>query len=99
MEVSVSAETIAAGSLSAVDAGGETLAIANIAGNYYAVSNVCTHRGCSISEGTVSGTEITCICHGACFDLRTGEVMGGPAREPLKTYAVSLSDGNVIVVV
>ena len=99
MELSLNAETVAPGSLSAVEAGGESLAIANIDGSFYAISNVCTHRGCSISEGSVSGTELTCVCHGARFDLRTGEVLGGPARESLKTYPVSVSDGNVIVVV
>ena len=99
MELSFNAETVAPGSLKEVEVGGATVAIANIDGSFYAVDNICTHLGCSISEGDVSGTEVTCICHGARFDLRTGEVLGGPARASLKTYPVSVSDGNITVVV
>jgi Rieske Fe-S protein len=57
------------------------------AGGFYAMTNRCTHLGCMI-ECPVDGL-IVCPCHGSSFD-RTGEVLGGPATEPLNHYLLSL---------
>ena len=48
-------------------------------------------------DGTLDGTVVTCGCHGAQFDLRTGDVLAPPATEPVKTYALRVENGNVIV--
>ena len=63
------------GRLLAVELDGEPLAVANVDGLLYAIGDVCTHRGCSLSEGQLSGAVLTCRCHGGQFDVRTGEVL------------------------
>ncbi|MBB6171120.1 Rieske Fe-S protein [Nocardiopsis mwathae] len=64
-------------------------------GDYRAYSAVCTHSGCTIQE--VTETEnIHCLCHGSEFDIATGEVLKGPATEPLEKFSVTI-DGTDIV--
>ena len=97
MEVSVNIGDVAPGTMLSVDLGGDTVTIAAAEGGYYAFSDVCTHMGCSLAEGSITGKELICDCHGATFDLSSGEVLGGPARSALKIYPVSVSDGKITV--
>ena len=77
------------GQMLAVDAGGSRVAVANVDGALHAFGDVCTHRNCSLSEGSLEGGVVTCPCHGAArFDVATGAVVRGPAREPVPTFAV-----------
>jgi len=78
--------SLAVGEMSAYDVKGEAVAVANVAGAYYAFHDTCTHRRCSLSEGELDGTTLTCICHGSRFDITTGEVLRGPAPRPLKVF-------------
>jgi nitrite reductase/ring-hydroxylating ferredoxin subunit/uncharacterized membrane protein len=63
----------------------------------YAIHDRCSHRGCSLSEGEVEGTEIVCGCHGSRFDLRTGALLGGPATSEQPAFQVRVRDGVVQV--
>lgn len=45
----------------------------------FAIHDRCSHRGCSLSDGSVDGDEIVCPCHGSRFGLRDGAVRRGPA--------------------
>lgn len=47
--------------------------IANIAGEFYAISDKCPHLGGSLSAGILEGNMITCPLHHASFDVRTGK--------------------------
>lgn len=64
----------------------------------YAVSLICTHAGCDISQnGSVSGQGIFCSCHGSSFDTQ-GNVLGGPAQQPLPHFRVSAdASGNLTI--
>jgi nitrite reductase/ring-hydroxylating ferredoxin subunit/uncharacterized membrane protein len=63
----------------------------------FAVHDRCSHRGCSLSEGSVEGEEIVCGCHGSRFDRRTGAVRGGPATAAQPAFQVRVEDGRVEV--
>ena len=54
----------------------------------------CTHRQGPLNEGTLDGSTVTCPYHDAQFDVCTGAVLRGPAREPLATFQV-IVDGEV----
>ncbi|MEM2931046.1 MAG: Rieske (2Fe-2S) protein [Thermoproteota archaeon] len=69
--------------------------IANLDGKIVAFSNKCTHKGCLISQGKLLGVVAQCPCHGAKFDLLTGEVKAGPAAKPLKKYEVFIEEDKV----
>ena len=81
---------VALGRLLAIDVEGTRVAVANVDGRFFAIGDSCTHRGCSLSEGELSGTVVTCPCHGGQFDLTNGEVVAGPARESTPTYVVQV---------
>jgi nitrite reductase/ring-hydroxylating ferredoxin subunit len=70
----------------AVEVGGARIAVANVSGTYYAFGDTCTHEHCSLAEGDLEGTTVTCMCHGAQFDVRSGAVLAPPALLPVKAY-------------
>jgi 3-phenylpropionate/trans-cinnamate dioxygenase ferredoxin component len=73
------------------------IAVFNVAGTIFAISDVCTHAEASLSEGQVDGETVECPLHGACFDLRTGEALTPPAVEPVQTFPVILQDEDIYV--
>jgi 3-phenylpropionate/trans-cinnamate dioxygenase ferredoxin component len=77
------------GEMRAYQVGGEDVAVANVDGTFFAFGDVCTHAQCSLAEGDLDGTTVTCVCHGSEFDVTTGDVLGGPAVEPVQSYEVS----------
>jgi uncharacterized protein YbjT (DUF2867 family)/nitrite reductase/ring-hydroxylating ferredoxin subunit len=70
------------------------VAVFSVEGGFCATQARCTHRQGPLSEGTLDGSTVTCPLHGAQFNVWTGAVLRGPAKDPLKTYAVTV-DGDV----
>ena len=64
------------------------VAVFNIAGSFCATQGKCTHRQGPLSKGSLDGSTVTCPNHGAQFNVCTGEVLRGPAQDPLKAYRV-----------
>lgn len=87
MQVRISGE-VPEGTLRRVQADHAWVAVANVAGQLYGFDDTCTHQGCSLSEGRLTGTTVTCRCHGSEFDVTTGEVLEGPAEDALETWEV-----------
>ena len=81
--------------LAAFDVKGERIAIASVGEAFYAFGDTCTHQGCSLADGALDGTTVTCPCHGSEFNVTTGEVVRGPARVPVASYPVLL-EGNAL---
>jgi nitrite reductase/ring-hydroxylating ferredoxin subunit len=90
---------LAEGEMAAVRIGGEEILIANVHGQYHAISNRCSHAGRPLSTGTLRGHELTCPAHGATFDVRTGAVLGAPAETGLKRFPVLIEAGRVNLIV
>jgi len=65
--------------------------------NIFAIHDRCSHRGCSLSEGSLEGQEIVCACHGSRFSLRDGALKGGPATAAQPSFQVRVRDGRVEV--
>jgi nitrite reductase/ring-hydroxylating ferredoxin subunit len=63
----------------------------------FAIHDRCSHRGCSLSDGSLEGDEIVCACHGSRFDRRDGSVRGGPATAPQPAFEVRVRDERVEV--
>jgi nitrite reductase/ring-hydroxylating ferredoxin subunit len=86
---------IPVGEMVSFTVGNRTVAVANVDGDLQAFDDVCTHHGCSLSEGELEGTTVECPCHGARFDVITGEVVAGPASEPVDVFEVVEADGEI----
>ena len=94
--VSVSrAEGIEDGEMRAFDVRGVRIAVANVDGTFYAFGDTCTHMACSLAGGDLEETTVICPCHGSEFDVTSGAVLQGPAREPVGTYELRVEDGNL----
>lgn len=77
---------------------GREIALARLPdGEWVAFDDTCTHEECPLSEGDLEDERIVCYCHGSEFDLRTGEVLVGPAEDPLTIYSVRVEDGQLQV--
>jgi nitrite reductase/ring-hydroxylating ferredoxin subunit len=91
------ASDIPVGTAVAFQVQGQSIGVANVEGRLFAFDDVCTHRGCSVSEGMLQGTSITCPCHFSVFQVTDGAVLGGPAKVALTTYPVELKGEEIIV--
>jgi 3-phenylpropionate/trans-cinnamate dioxygenase ferredoxin subunit len=67
-------------------------------GAVHALHDRCTHAEYSLSAGELEadGT-VQCLWHGATFDCRTGAVRRGPARKPVRTFAVRVIGDEIHV--
>ncbi|MDX6534286.1 MAG: hypothetical protein QOJ13_768 [Gaiellales bacterium] len=76
---------------------GEPVVVARVDGELYAFQGWCTHEECPLSQGILIDRQVECYCHGAIFDIRTGEALVGPAIESLEIYPVRVEDGKIEV--
>ncbi|GAB3583988.1 Rieske (2Fe-2S) protein [Calidifontibacter terrae] len=65
------------------------------ANTFKAFSTICTHQGCPMTA--LSGTSISCSCHGSKFKITDGSVENGPASKPLNEKSVTASGDNLVI--
>jgi nitrite reductase/ring-hydroxylating ferredoxin subunit/uncharacterized membrane protein len=65
---------------------------------YYAIDDSCSHRGGSLAGGVAICGTIHCLWHGSQFDVKSGQVLAGPAKDPVKTYPVIVRNGKVYLI-
>lgn len=76
----------------------ERIALAKTKGGYCAVQDRCTHRGGSLAGGVLIGTTVHCLWHGSQFDVTTGRVVCGPAKEKIRVYETTTKKDDVVLV-
>lgn len=64
-------------------------------GDFKAFTAICTHQGCTVAS--VADNTISCPCHGSMYDAATGEVIGGPAPEPLAAKTVTVEGDQILL--
>ncbi len=93
--------------------GGRGIGIFNVNGTFYAIRNVCPHKGGPLCRGRlrphVAGPEVgafeferegeilKCPWHQWEFDLQTGLSLYAP-RLRVKTYPVRVEDGHLVLI-
>ena len=88
---------IAEGSVKSFEVGSSTLAVYNVAGEFYVTDNECTHGAASLAEGILEDDIIECTLHFGAFNVKTGEAVQAPCFTRLRTYKVVVQDGQVMV--
>lgn len=87
----------APGDVTTVEVAGRKVAVTVEEGQAYAFDDACTHAQCSLSGGEVQDGAVICPCHFAVFDISTGEVRTGPAKDALRCYPAQLLDGALTI--
>jgi nitrite reductase/ring-hydroxylating ferredoxin subunit len=77
--------------------GADPILLCNVDGAFHAVEDDCTHALATLSEGELDGAVIACPLHGGRFDVITGQALRLPCKQPLRTYPVTVIDGEVWV--
>jgi nitrite reductase/ring-hydroxylating ferredoxin subunit len=82
-------------------------------GEYYALRNVCPHKGPALSDGSLDGTcmgtepgeyalekdgeVLKCPWHSWEFDIKTGCSLFDPENVKVKTFDVTVEEGTVFI--
>ncbi len=79
-----------------LDIDGQRVALFNVDGKYYALADICMHRGGPLGEGYLESGKVICPWHAWDFDVKTGEcqTMKGSKQ---KTYKTKTKNGGVFV--
>jgi len=92
-----SVEAVPSGEMRVFEVVGSRVNVTNAGGRLFAFDDTCTHMGCSLANGQLDGTVVTCACHGSQFDVTSGAVLRGPAQRPVRSVPVSVEDGQIVV--
>jgi 3-phenylpropionate/trans-cinnamate dioxygenase ferredoxin component len=85
-------------SLRRFDVSGVPICLARLAsGEIFAISDLCSHEEIELSDGDLDGEDVECPAHGSRFNVRTGEVSGLPAEDPVATYAITVEGDQIFV--
>ena len=85
------------GQLMGIEVDGEPICLARVNGEICAFTDNCTHISGPLNEGELNGDVLTCPWHGAQFNVRTGKVLRGPARQDILTYPVKIEGQSVLL--
>ncbi len=92
---------IGPGEMKYVEAGlnDEPIVVINVDGEFFALTDTCTHEDASLSDGQIVGDEIECPMHGGAFEIRTGMPAAFPVVVRAKTYPVRVVEGQIQVAI
>jgi len=76
---------------------GKRIVIGKTEDGYVAFDDHCTHRGGSLAGGSLMCNTVQCPWHGSQFDVRTGMVNSGPAKEKIHIYKTYEVEDKVFV--
>ena len=87
---------LAPGEGKVVEAGGTSVALFNVDGDFHALDNTCLHQGGPLGEGLCEATTVTCPWHGWQYDVSTGDCLNAPGLAVDK-YEVRVDGDDVQV--
>lgn len=66
-------------------------------GVFSAIGTKCTHYGALLSTGALGDGRVRCPWHGACFNIKTGDIEDFPGQDSIPCYKVNVVQGQVNV--
>jgi nitrite reductase/ring-hydroxylating ferredoxin subunit len=76
---------------------GSELALFNLGGEFFAIENICPHKGAPLAEGQLCAYTVECPLHGWQFDVRTGRCLTTDAD--VESFEVEIIDGRITIVI
>ncbi|MGI9079168.1 MAG: Rieske 2Fe-2S domain-containing protein [Gemmatimonadaceae bacterium] len=87
------------GAVRAIDAGEESILIANVGGEYYALAGNCGDSPLPLKYSTLDDAILICSWHGCRYDVRSGSRADASGGDRIRVYPVRVEAGNVEVAV
>ncbi|XP_023150957.1 apoptosis inducing factor mitochondria associated 4 [Amphiprion ocellaris] len=87
------------GQMKEVTVGDQKVLLVRTHGQYSAIGNQCTHYSAALVKGALSGDRVRCPFHGACFNVKTGDIEEYPGLDSVPSYKVKVEDGKVYVTI
>ncbi|CAK9823325.1 Apoptosis-inducing factor 3 [Anthophora retusa] len=75
--------------------GGKVLLIKQ-KGELHAIGTKCTHYGAMLHTGALGDGRIRCPWHGACFNIKTGDIEDYPGLNSLPCYQVNVDESGLV---
>ena len=75
------------------------IVIARTEQGFVAFDDRCTHRGGSLAGGVMICGTVQCPWHGGQFNVQTGVVKAGPAKDKINTFQVKEAEGKVYLII
>lgn len=95
---------IPSGKMKAIKVEGKEILVANLNGNFYAISAKCTHASGDLPNGTLEGNVVTCPNHHAKFDVTNGKLVSPPKigffhpkANDAASFQVKVEQENILV--
>ncbi|KAL4223457.1 hypothetical protein ACF0H5_016928 [Mactra antiquata] len=89
-------DDLKSGEMKEVDVGGEGTALLIREGSqYYAIGPKCSHYGAPLSKGVLCNGRVRCPWHGACFNIKNGDIEEFPGLDSIPSFKVEVDDGKV----
>ncbi|XP_070685159.1 apoptosis inducing factor mitochondria associated 4 [Pempheris klunzingeri] len=85
------------GQMKEVTVGEQKVLLVCTQGQYSAVGSKCSHYDAPLVKGALVGHRVRCPFHGACFNVRSGDIEEYPGLDSLPSYKVKVEDGKVYV--
>ena len=87
------------GETRAIEAGDESILIANVGGEYYAVAANCGDSPLPLAYSSLDDAVLVCSWHGCRYDVRSGVRADASGGDRIRVYPVRVEAGNVEVAV
>lgn len=87
---------VPAGMIRELQIDGKVIALANVQGKFYAIDNVCLHRGGPLAQGDLMDACVTCPWHGWQYDVTTGKSLMNPSVG-VRTFPVEVRGEDIYV--
>ncbi|KAG8450770.1 hypothetical protein GDO86_003150 [Hymenochirus boettgeri] len=85
------------GEMREFDVQGHTILLVKSNGIFSAVGGKCSHYGAPLSKGVLAGDRVRCPWHGACFNIKTGDIEEYPGLDSLPCFKVIVDNGSVFI--
>ena len=85
------------GQMKLLHIGDRRIVLGRTENGYRAFQDACTHKGGPLADGALICGTVQCPWHGSQFDVTSGEVKAGPAKQPIETYPVSTEGGRILL--
>uniref|UniRef100_A0A1D1ZKH5 Putative flavoprotein C26F1.14C n=1 Tax=Anthurium amnicola TaxID=1678845 RepID=A0A1D1ZKH5_9ARAE len=86
------------GQMKEVTVGNSKVLLTKTGGQIYATSHKCTHYGAPLAKGVFSSEgRVTCPWHGACFNVKTGDIEDSPGLDNLQSFKVTTKGNDIYV--